>query len=81
MLNKIQETIVISITGRILKMRKSLLLSLLLLLSISAIADMQKMSSSGEIIAQDSEKWSCVIDNNSSLIWEVKSDKRVCNMQ
>ena len=57
-------------------MRKSLLLSLLLLLSISAIADMQKMSSSGEIIAQDSEKWSCVVDNNSSLIWEVKSDKK-----
>ena len=76
MLNKIRETIVISITGRILKMRQSLLLSSLLLLSFSAIADMQKMSNDGEIIAQDSEKWSCVIDNNSSLIWEVKSDKK-----
>ena len=76
MLNKIRETIVISITGRILKMRKSILISSLLLLSISAIADMQKMSSAGEIIAQDSEKWSCVIDNNNSLIWEVKSDKK-----
>ncbi|MDC0197759.1 DUF1566 domain-containing protein [Candidatus Thioglobus sp.] len=76
MLNKIRETIVISITGRILKMRKSILISSLFLLSISAIADMQKMSSAGEIIAQDSEKWSCVVDNNNSLIWEVKSDKK-----
>ena len=31
-------------------MRKSLLLSLFLFLSISAIANMQKMSSSGEIL-------------------------------
>ena len=76
MLNKIRKTIVISITGRILKMRKYILISSLLLLSISAIADMQKMSSAGEIIAQDSEKWSCVVDNNNSLIWEVKSDKK-----
>lgn len=76
MLNKIRETIVISITGRILKMKKTILLSSLLLFSISAIADMQKMSSAGEIIPQDSEKWSCVVDNNNSLIWEVKSDKK-----
>ena len=34
------------------------------------------MSDDGEIIALDSENWSCILDNNSSLVWEVKSEEK-----
>ena len=57
-------------------MKKALLLSLLMLASISASAELQKLSNDGEIVAIDSEKWSCVVDNKSSLVWEVKSGKK-----
>ena len=57
-------------------MRKALLLSLLILVSISASAELQKLSNDGEIVAIDSEKWSCVVDNKNSLVWEVKSGKK-----
>ena len=54
-------------------MKKVLLASLFLLMSISAIAEMHKMSDSGEILALDSETWYCVLDDKQSLLWEVKS--------
>ena len=57
-------------------MKKALLLSLLMLASISAHAELKKMSDDGEIIALDSENWSCILDNNSSLVWEVKSKEK-----
>ena len=44
-------------------MKKFLLLPLLYLMSISAIAEMHKMSDSGEILALESEAWSCVLDD------------------
>jgi len=57
-------------------MKKALLLSLLMLASISVSAELQKLSNDGEIVAIDSEKWSCVVDNKNSLVWEVKSGKK-----
>ena len=55
-------------------MRKGLLLSLLMLTSISVSAELQKMSVNGELLTSDSSEWSCVLDEKSSLIWEVKSE-------
>ena len=57
-------------------MKKIILLSLLMSLSMSSSADFQKMSQYGEKIALDSENWSCVVDDKNSLVWEVKSDKK-----
>ena len=56
-------------------MKKFLLLSSLYLMSISAIAEMHKVSDSGEILALESEAWSCVLDDKQSLVWEVKSEE------
>ena len=53
-------------------MKKFLLLPLLFLTSISAVAEMHKMSELGETLALDSDSWSCVLDDNRSLVWEVK---------
>ena len=57
-------------------MRKTLLLPLMLLLSISVNAELHKMSDSGDTIALESESWSCVLDDETSLVWEVKSEKK-----
>ena len=54
-------------------MKKILLLPLLYLMNISVIAEMHKVSGSGEILDLDSESWSCVLDDSKSLLWEVKS--------
>ena len=54
-------------------MKKVLLASLFLLMSISVSAEMQKISNDGEILALDAEDWPCVVDHESSLVWEVKS--------
>ncbi len=56
-------------------MKKFLLFPLLYLMSISAIAEMHKISGSGEILALESEAWSCVLDDEQSLVWEVKSEE------
>ena len=56
-------------------MKKFLLLSLICLTSFSSSAEMHKVSDSGEIIALDSEAWSCVLDDKQSLVWEVKSEE------
>ena len=57
-------------------MRKTLILSLMLLLSISVNAELHKISDSGDTIALESESWSCVLDDETSLVWEVKSEKK-----
>ena len=57
-------------------MRKAFLLCLLILSSIPANAGLQKLSNDGEIVAIDKEKWSCVVDNKNSLVWEVKSEEK-----
>ena len=57
-------------------MRNTLLIPLMLLLSVTVKADLNKMSDSGETIAPDSEVWSCVLDDKTSLIWEVKSETK-----
>ena len=49
-------------------MKKIILLSLLMSLSMSSNADFQKMSQDGEKIALDSENWSCVVDDKNSLV-------------
>ena len=56
-------------------MKKFLLLPLLCLMSISALAEMHNVSDSGEILALESESWSCVLDDKQSLVWEVKSEE------
>ena len=59
-------------------MKKGLLLSLLMLISISVSAELQKMSGDGELLKSDNLEWSCVLDEKNSLVWEVKSeDKRL----
>ena len=55
-------------------MKKSLLLSLLMLTSISVSAELKKMSDEGELLSYDSSSWSCVLDNKNSLVWEVKTE-------
>ena len=57
-------------------MRKTLILPRMLLLSISVNAELHKISDSGETIALESESWSCVLDDETSLVWEVKSEKK-----
>ena len=57
-------------------MIKTLLLPLMLLLSIAVNADLHKMSDSGEVLPLESESWTCVLDDESSLVWEVKSEKK-----
>ena len=45
-------------------------------LSVNATynVDFLKMSNDGEIIELESSEWSCVLENNKSLVWEVKSE-------
>ena len=57
-------------------MIKTFLLPLTLLFSIAAYADLNKISDSGETLPLESESWSCVLDDKTSLVWEVKSDKK-----
>ena len=59
-------------------MNKTLLLSLFMTINLSVNAtynvDFLKMSNDGEIIELESSEWSCVLENNKSLVWEVKSE-------
>ena len=43
-------------------------------ISLSINADFLKMSNDAEILKLESSEWSCVLDNKSSLVWEVKSE-------
>jgi hypothetical protein len=55
-------------------MKNVLLLSLFMSISLSINADFLKMSNDAEILDMESSEWSCVLDNKSSLVWEVKSE-------
>ena len=56
-------------------MIKTFLLPLMLLFSIAANADLNKISDSGETLPLESESWSCVLDDETSLVWEVKTEE------
>ena len=55
-------------------MKNALLFSLFMSISLSIYADFLKMSNDAEILELESSEWSCVLDNKSSLVWEVKSE-------
>jgi hypothetical protein len=59
-------------------MKNTLLLSLFMSINLSVNAaynvDFQKMSNDAELIDMESPEWSCVLENNKSLVWEVKSE-------
>ena len=59
-------------------MKNALLLSLFMSINLSVNAaynvDFQKMSNDAELIDMESPEWSCVLENNKSLVWEVKSE-------
>ena len=55
-------------------MQNALLLSLFMSISLNINADFLKMSNDAEILELESSEWSCVLDNKSSLVWEVKSE-------
>ena len=55
-------------------MKNALLLSLFMSISLYINADFLKMSNDAEILELESSEWSCVLDNKSSLVWEVKSE-------
>ena len=59
-------------------MKNALLFSLFMSISLNVNAvynvDFLKMSNDAEILELESSEWSCVLDNKSSLVWEVKSE-------
>ncbi len=55
-------------------MKKALILSLFMSISNIAIADFVKLSSEGEILDFESSNWPCVLDQKTSLVWEVKGE-------
>ena len=57
-------------------MRKAALLSVLLFASAFVSAEMRKMASDGELLSYDSTRWACVLDQETSLVWEVKTEDK-----
>ncbi len=55
-------------------MNKALILSLFVTISNIAIADFVKLSSEGKVLDFETSNWSCVLDQKTSLVWEVKSE-------
>ena len=55
-------------------MNKTLILSLFVSISNIVFADFVKLSNEGEILDFESPNWSCVLDQKTSLVWEVKSE-------
>jgi len=55
-------------------MKNTLLFSLFMSISLCVNADFLKMSNDAEILELESSEWSCVLDDKSSLVWEVKSE-------
>ncbi len=56
-------------------MNKALILSLFMSISNIAIADFLKLSNEGEVLDFENSNWSCVLDQKTSLVWEVKGEK------
>ena len=55
-------------------MKKALILSLFMSISNIVIADFTKLSNEGEVLDFEDSNWSCVWDQKTSLVWEVKSE-------
>jgi len=55
-------------------MKKALILSLFMSISNIAIADFVKLSSEGNVLDYENSNWSCVLDQKTSLVWEVKGE-------
>ena len=56
-------------------MNKALILSLFMSISNIAIADFVKLSNEGEVLDFENSNWSCVLDQKTFLVWEVKGEK------
>jgi len=56
-------------------MNKALILSLFMSISNIGIADFVKLSHEGEVLDFENSNWSCILDQKTSLVWEVKSEK------
>jgi len=52
-----------------------LILSLFISISNIVIADFVKLSNEGEVLDFENSSWSCVLDQKTSLVWEVKGEK------
>ena len=55
-------------------MNKTLILSLFMSISNIVIADFVKLSNEGEVLDFENSNWSCVLDQKTSLVWEVKGE-------
>jgi len=55
-------------------MNKALILSLFMSISNIVIADFVKLSNEGEVLDFENSNWSCVLDQKTSLVWEVKGE-------
>ncbi len=55
-------------------MKKALILSLFMSISNIVIADFVKLSNEGEVLDFENSNWSCVLDQKTSLVWEVKGE-------
>lgn len=58
------------------RMNKFKLLIFFIILSANVYADFFKISKSGNILHSNSDKWSCVLDSRTNLIWEVKGTEK-----
>ena len=56
-------------------MNKALILSLFMSISNIVIADFVKLSNEGDVLDFENSNWSCVLDQKTSLVWEVKDEK------
>jgi|TARA_B100000929_G_scaffold287696_1_gene274835 hypothetical protein len=54
-------------------MNKPILLILFIIIGLNANAGFVKISERGKLLNNNAKKWSCVLDNRTNLIWEVKS--------
>jgi len=56
-------------------MNKALILSLFMSISNIVIADFVKLSNEGYVLDFENSNWSCVLEQETSLVWEVKGEK------
>ena len=63
-------------------MNKSTLLIFLIIFCTNISAGFIKISKNGKILNSNAESWSCVLDSDSNLIWEIKvTEKGIQNNQ
>ena len=44
-------------------------------MSFSVTAEFKKMANDGQLLTLDSKEWSCVLDQNNALLWEIKASE------